>query len=55
MASEIDPTLIVDNVKVSKDDLRTLFTVARDEITALQLVTQLPRRLAYDDTQFDTA
>lgn len=55
MTSRIDPTVFPDNLKVDKVDLREQFQVAADEITALQNATQVPRRLALDDTQFDTA
>lgn len=54
MASEIDPTVIVDDQPVAKADLRELFAIAAAEITALQLNTSLTRRMAYDDASFDT-
>lgn len=54
MASEIDPTVIRDNAKVSKSDVRTQFEIAATEITALQNVTATPRRMAYNDADFDT-
>lgn len=55
MASQIDATIPADNVKVDKAEVREQFSIAKDEITALQNVTATPRRLAYDDAQFDTA
>lgn len=54
MASQIDPTVIVDNEPVEKSDLRNLFQTAADEITALQNATTLARRMAFNDTEFDT-
>lgn len=54
MASNIDPTVIKDNQKVAKSDLRTQLQIADDEITALQKVTAVPRRMAYNDAEFDT-
>lgn len=53
MASQIDPTVFVDNQKVDKADLREQFTIAEEEISALQLLTKLPRKMAYNDTEFD--
>lgn len=53
MASQIDPTVIVDGEPVAKDDLRNQFQTAKDEITALQNVTSVPRRAAYSDVEFD--
>lgn len=53
MASQIDPTVIVDNEPVEKSAVRTQFQTAKDEITALQKATALPRKMAYDDTAFD--
>jgi hypothetical protein len=55
MASEIDPTVFPDNQKVDKADLREQFTIAKDEITALQKVTAVPRLMAVNDAEFDTA
>lgn len=53
-ASQIDPSVIVDNEPVSKEDVRQQFQTAKDEITALNVATALARRMAYDDAQFDT-
>lgn len=53
MASDIDPSVIVDNQKVSKQDLRNQLQIAADEITALQKITAVPRQIAYDDNKFD--
>lgn len=54
MSSEIDPSVIRDGAKVAKADLREQFQIAADEITALQNITALPRRMAYNDADFDT-
>ena len=53
MSSQIDPTVIKDDQKVSKSDLRTQLQIAANEITALQKVTAIPRRMAYNDVDFD--
>lgn len=54
MSSNIDPSVIRDDQKVAKSDLREQFQIAKDEITALQNITALPRRMAYNDADFDT-
>lgn len=54
MSSAIDPSVIRDDAKVSKADLREQLQIAKDEITALQNVTALPRRMMLDDANFDT-
>lgn len=54
MSSEIDPSVIRDIQKVAKSDLREQLQIAANEITELQNVTSVPRRMAYDDTQLDT-
>jgi hypothetical protein len=51
--SDIDPSVIRDDQKVAKSDLREQLQIAADEITALQLITSTPRRMAYDDVAFD--
>ncbi len=53
MASQIDPTVIEDNVKVDKADLREQLGIARDEISALQLAVSYARRMAFSDTSFN--
>lgn len=53
MASLIDSTVFPDNQQVAKADLRNQFAIAATEITALQKVTKLPSKMAYDDTSFD--
>lgn len=53
MASEIDPTVFPDNQKVDKADLREQFAIAAAEITALQLKVAIPRKMAYNDAEFD--
>lgn len=54
MSSQIDPTVIRDDEKVDKADLRTQLGIARDEITALQASTSLIRRLASDENLWQT-
>lgn len=54
MTSEINPAVIIDNQPVDKEDLRTQFQTAKDEITELQNVTTVTRKMAVDDAQFDT-
>ena len=54
MSSQIDPSVIRDNAKVAKADLREQLQIAADEITALQNVTAVPRRMAFNDADFDT-
>jgi len=54
MASEIDPTVFVDNQKVNKAELRDQFTTAKNEITELQLATSTTRRMAFSDNEFDS-
>lgn len=51
--SDIDPSVIRDDQKVAKSDLREQLQIAANEITALQLITSLPRKMAYSDTSFD--
>ena len=46
MASTIDVTVPVDNVKVSKADIRANFLRAKNEIEALQRQTALAWRIA---------
>lgn len=53
MSSQVDATVPADNVKADKALLRQNFQIIKDEITALQLITAVPRRLAFDDTAFD--
>jgi hypothetical protein len=53
MASEIDPSVIRDDQKVDKADLREQLGIARDEISALQLVVSPARRMAFSDTSFN--
>ena len=54
MSSDIDPSVIRDDQKVAKSDLREQLQIAADEITALQLQTSNIRKMAYDDASFDT-
>lgn len=53
MASEIDPTVIRDDQKVDKADLREQLGIARDEITALQAATGYARHMAFSDAAFN--
>lgn len=54
MSSQIDPSVIEDNQKVDKADLRTQFGIARDEITELQKQVSIARRMFYEDTLWDS-
>lgn len=53
MTSRIDPTVIKDDQKVDKADLRNQFEIAATEITELQKVTSTPRKMAYGDNIWD--
>lgn len=53
MSSAIDPTVIRDDAKVDKADLREQLGIARDEISALQLKASYARRMANSDTSFN--
>jgi len=53
MSSQIDATVPADNVKADKALIRQNFQIAKNEITALQVVTAIPRKMALDDNQFD--
>lgn len=52
--SNVDPTVIRDDAKVAKADLREQFQIIKDELTALQNITSLPRRMMFSDSEFDT-
>lgn len=54
MASKIDPSVIADDRKVDKSDLREQLTIAKNEITALQEIINIPVQMAFDDNAFDT-
>ncbi len=54
MASQVDPTIILDNAKVSKADMRTQLEIIAAEITALQNATSVAREMGFDDADFDT-
>lgn len=54
MTSQIDPTVIRDDEKVAKEDLREQLGIARDEITALQASSSIIRRLATDENLWTT-
>ena len=47
MASAVDVTFPVNNVKVSKATMRAQFQIIYDEITALQNATGLARQIAF--------
>lgn len=53
MSSQVDATVPADNVKADKALFRENFQIIKDEISALQLQSALPRRIAFDDAQFD--
>lgn len=53
MSSAVDATVPADNVKADKSLFRANFQIVKDEITALQLATSTPRKMAFDDSQFD--
>ena len=53
MASQVDATVPADNVKADKALFRANFQIIKNEITALQVATSTPRKIAYDDAQFD--
>ena len=53
MTSQIDPSVIVDDQRVDKADLRAQLQTAKEEITALQNAIAMPNRMAYDDVSFD--
>lgn len=50
MASQVDNTFPVDNIKPSKGDFRAILTVIKNEITALQAKIALPGTLAFSDS-----
>lgn len=52
--SAVDPTVFPDNQKVDKADLREQFTIVASEITALNLQVAVPRKMAFNDLEFDT-
>lgn len=54
MTSQIDPLVIRDDQKVAKSDLRAQLEIAKNEITALQQQVSVPRRMAYEDSLFDS-
>lgn len=52
--SDVDPTVIRDDAKVAKADLREQLQIIKDELNSLQDITALPRRMMYSDSEFDT-
>jgi len=54
MSSKIDPTVIHDDQKVAKSDLRTQLTTAKNEISAIQLRIGAVRGMLLRDSDFDT-
>lgn len=54
MSSEVDATVPADNVKAEKAQFRANFQIIKGEITALQLVTSTPRKMALDDDSFNS-
>lgn len=53
MSSQVDTTVPADDVKPDKSSIRNNFAIIKAEITALQQSTSVPRRIAFDDAQFD--
>lgn len=53
MSSAVDATVPADNVKVDKALIRQNFQTIKNEITTLQSKTNLPAKLAYDESAFD--
>lgn len=53
MSSLINATVPADNVKADKALVRQNFQVAKDEITALQVLNTTPRKMAFDDDSFN--
>jgi hypothetical protein len=54
MTSQIDPTVIKENQKVAKSAVREQLQTAKVEITALQNITSVPRKMGFNDTDYDT-
>ena len=52
--SDVNPNVIRDDAKVEKSDLREQLQIIKDELTALQNITSLPRRMMFSDSEFDT-
>jgi hypothetical protein len=52
--SDVDPTIIQDNSKVAKADMREQLQIIKDELTDLMNKTAIPRRMAFNDAEFDT-
>jgi hypothetical protein len=53
MSSQVDATVPADNVKPDKALVRQNFQIAKDEITALQVLNTVTRKMAFDDIAFD--
>lgn len=53
MSSQVNATVPADNTLPDKALIRTNFQITKNEISALQLVTNVPRKMAFDDSQFD--
>ena len=47
MTSSVDSTFPADNVKVSKATFRAQMLIIKEELTALQNKTDLPRQIAF--------
>lgn len=54
MSSQIDPTVIRDDQKVQKSDLREQLQIAADEISALQVKVSVAYQMAFSDASFDS-
>ena len=55
MPSNIDPTKFPDNQPVAKSDLRLEFQIAHDEISKLQSMERITRKMMVDDNLWNTA
>jgi len=53
MSSQVDATIPADNVKPDKALVRQNFQIIKNEITALQVLNTVTRRMAFDDVSFD--
>ncbi|CAB4197301.1 hypothetical protein UFOVP1323_19 [uncultured Caudovirales phage] len=53
MSSQVDATVPADNVKPDKALVRQNFQVIKNEISALQVLNTVARKMAFDDLSFD--
>jgi len=52
--SDVNPSVIRDDQKVAKSDLREQLQIIKNELEALESVTSLARKMAFNDLEFDT-